>query len=93
MERYLGVETARGQLGRLAEEVAAGGEPVVLAKRGRALAVLVSRDEYARLKLAATRLIRAELGDRLTAIRESVAEAGLSEDAVDEAIRSVRGLG
>jgi prevent-host-death family protein len=93
MERYLGVEEARGRLGALAEEVAAGSEPVILTKRGQALAVIVSRDEYARMKEAATRLVRAELQGRLAQVRESVRKAGLEPAAVDEAIAMARGLG
>jgi prevent-host-death family protein len=92
MERFIGIEEARGKLGVLAEEVAGGSEPVILAKRGQALAVLVSRDEYSRLKTAATRLVRAELRDRLLRIRERAQEANLSQEEIDEALADVRGL-
>jgi prevent-host-death family protein len=89
----IGIEEARGHLGILAGEVAAGGEPVVLTRRGQALAVLVGRDEYARLKEAATDVVRAELEARLEEVRRSVREAGLAPDAVDEAIAMSRKLG
>ncbi len=92
MERIIGVEEARGRLGSLAEEVSVGSESIVLTKRGQALAVLVSRDEYARLKEASTRLVRAELQGRLAEIRESVRRAGLKPEVVDEAIAMARGL-
>lgn len=92
MERQVGVEQARGRLGALAEEVAAGGDPVVLTKRGQTLAVLLSREEYSRLKEAATRLAKAELEAQLGRVRRSIAEAGLSEEAVDEAIAMSRNL-
>ena len=92
MERYVGVEEARKNLGPLAEEVAAGSEPIVITKRGQGLAVLVSRDEYARMKEAATRLVRAELQGRLAEVRENVRRAGLDAEAVDEAIAMARGL-
>jgi len=45
MERFIGVDDARGSLGRLVEEVATSGDVVSLTKRGKALAVLVSREE------------------------------------------------
>jgi prevent-host-death family protein len=92
MERFIGIEEARGKLGALAQEVAAGSEPVVLAKRGQALAVLVSREEYSRLKMAATQLVRAELRDRLLRIRERAKETNLSQEEIDEALAEVRGL-
>jgi prevent-host-death family protein len=92
MERYIGVEEARGTLGTLAAEVAAGAEPVMLTKRGQALAVIVSRDEYARMKEAATRLVRAELQGRLAQVRENIRRAGLEPGAVDEAIAMARSL-
>jgi prevent-host-death family protein len=88
----IGVESARSRLGQLLEEVAASGEPVAFAKRGQELGVLVSRDEYARTKEALTRVARAELAERLAEIRRRVAEAGLDESVVDEAIEAVRRL-
>ena len=92
MERRIGVESARGELGRLVEEVGRGGEPILFSKRGQALAVLVSREEYARLKQAATQLIRAELQDRLARVRQRVEEAGLEPGLVDEAVEAARAI-
>lgn len=92
MERFVGVEDARSALGRLVEEVAASGDVVALTKRGKALAVLVSRDEYARMKLAASERARAELSDALGAVRRSVRDAGLDVDVVDGAIAAARQL-
>ncbi len=88
----VGVEQARGRLGALAEEVASSGEPVVLTKRGEALAVLVSRAEYARLKEAATMLVRSELEARLAEIRRMVRKTGIGPEVVDEAIAMARKL-
>jgi prevent-host-death family protein len=93
VEQYIGVEDARKRLGPLVEGVAAGSEPIVLTKRGQALAVVVSRDEYARLKEAASRLVRAELQGRLAKVRQSIRRAGLEPGAVDEAIAMARDLG
>lgn len=92
MERVLGVEKARGNLGKLAEEVAAGEDAVILTKRGEALAVLVSREEYARLKTIANRFAQADLQERLTTLRQRVRSAGLDSDVVDEAIQAARQL-
>lgn len=92
MEKFVGVDDARGSLGRLVEEVAAGGHVVALTKRGKALAVLVSRDEYIHMKLAATERARAELGEALSSVRSAVREAGLDIGVIDEAIAAARRL-
>jgi prevent-host-death family protein len=92
MERFMGVEEARAKLGALAEEISTGSEPVILAKRGQALAVLVSRDEYSRLKTAATRLVRAELQERLLRVREKASQANLTDADIEEAIAAARSL-
>lgn len=91
-ERFVGVEEARGALGRLVEEVAQTGEAVALTKRGRALAVLVSRDEYARLKQVANREARVELGRQLDEARRRVQAAGADPSIVDDAITAARRL-
>lgn len=92
MERSVGVESARGSLGRLVEEIASGGDVVTLTKRGKALAVLISRDEYVKLKLVATERARAELREALDAARAAVSEAGLDVEVIDEAIAATRRL-
>lgn len=48
----MGVEEARAKLGSIAGAVARGGRPVILTKRGRPLAVLISLDRYERVKRA-----------------------------------------
>lgn len=92
MERTVGLESARGRLGRLLQEIANGGDPIVLAKRGQELGVLLSRDEYSRLKTAATHLARIELAERLAETRQRIQEAGLDPGVVDEAIEAARRL-
>lgn len=86
----IGVEQARGRLGRIVDAVAAGGGPVTFTKRGAQAAVLLSQTEYERLKDAASRRSRGELQGRLRVIREQVAAARLDPSVVDEAIKSVR---
>jgi prevent-host-death family protein len=49
-ERFIGVEQARGQLGRLVDDVAGGADAISLTKRGRPVAVLVNRDEWEALQ-------------------------------------------
>ncbi len=63
-----------------------------LTKRGRRRAILVSSDEYARLKQAATREAREELGKRLMAVRRAVTAAGLDSSVVDQAVAAARRL-
>lgn len=92
MERFFGVEEARGVLGKLAEDVAEAQEPVWLTKRGQPLAVLVSCEEYTRLRQDATRADRAELAGLLEQSRQRAAEAGVDTDTVDEAIAAARRL-
>ena len=89
IERFVGVEEARANLGRLADEVA-GGEEVWLTKRGRPLAVLLGREEYDRLRAAATRAERAELAKRLARARRQVKKAGLDASVIDEAVGAAR---
>lgn len=90
VERFVGVEQARGQLGRLVDEVAEGADPISLTKRGQPLAVLVSRDEWEALHELVRAEARDELRRRLRQVRRRVASAGLDPTAVDEAIEVAR---
>jgi len=92
VERFVGVDDARRSLGRLVEEVATSGDVVSLTKRGKALAVLVSREEYLELKHAATERARAELAQAPAQARSTVSEAGLDVGVIDEAIAAARQL-
>ncbi len=90
MERTIGVDKARAKLGQLAEEIAADDEPVVLTRRGEAVAVLVSPAEYDRLVQTRRQTAREELRARLAQVRQEVADAGLDVSVVDEAITAAR---
>ena len=90
MERIVGVEEARKRLGQLVEEVTAGGEPIILSKRGAAVGVLISREEYSRMKKASTSLARRELLERLAQARDTIQAEGLDPSVVDEAIAAAR---
>jgi prevent-host-death family protein len=89
-ERFIGVEQARGQLGRLVDDVAGGAEAISLTKRGRPVAVLVNRDEWEALQQLVRTEAREELHRRLTQVRERVTDAGLDPATVDEAIEAAR---
>ena len=91
-DRTIGVEDARAKLGRLLDEVNASGEAITISKRGSTYGVLVSKEEYTRLKLAASRLAREELAARLGEARKAVVEAGIDPSEVDEVIAEVRKL-
>jgi len=54
--------------------------------------VLVSRDEYLQMKLAASERARAELGEALGSVRRAVREAGLDVGVINEAIVAARQL-
>ena len=90
IQRFIGVEEARGELGRLVEEIDRTKEPVGLTKRGKAVAVIVSRDEYAQLKEIANERARQNLQKALKAARRQTKEAGLDTSVVDEAIAAAR---
>lgn len=92
MERTMGIEEARGRLGKLADDVAGGGDAVILVKRGRAKAVLVDRGEYLRFKVAASEQARARLAELMETIRENAGRSGLEPGVVQEAIEAVRRL-
>jgi len=92
VKRFIGVEDARSSLGRPVEDVATSGDVVSLTKRGKALAVLVSREEYLELRQVAAERARTELSEALARARSTVREAGLDVGSIDEAITAARQL-
>jgi prevent-host-death family protein len=74
----------------LAERVAAHDQPVVLTRRGEAVAVLISPSEYDSMVETKRRLAQADLQARLVEVRETVAAAGLDVSVVDVAISAAR---
>lgn len=89
-ERSVGVEDARSSLGRLMDEVAETGGVIALTKRGRAQAMLISREEYWKFKLAANKESRERLAEYLAVVSDAVERAGLDISIVDEAVAEVR---
>jgi prevent-host-death family protein len=90
MERTIGVDKARAKLGQIADEIAADDEPVVLTRRGQAVAVLVSPSEYDRLVDTKREMAQQKLRARLAEVRREIADSGLDVSVVDEAITAAR---
>ncbi|MBI2358935.1 MAG: type II toxin-antitoxin system Phd/YefM family antitoxin [Deltaproteobacteria bacterium] len=90
MEKILQVEEARKKLGQLVVEVASGKQPVIIARHNSERAVLLSYEEYERLRLQETEAAQKRFQDALSRIHKAVACAGLKPRAVKEAIRKVR---
>lgn len=74
----------------MVDEIARTKESVGLTKRGRAVAVIVSRDEYAHLKAIANERARRDLQQALKAAHRQTKKAGLDTSVVDEAIAAAR---
>lgn len=89
MMRYVPVEQARKQLGRLVQGVREEG-PVTIGRRGTEQAVLLSDAEYARLRRAEDEAARLRFASALESIGAAVQRGKLSRRRVDEAIRASR---
>jgi prevent-host-death family protein len=87
--RYLPVEEARKKLGKLVAD-ASSGEPVLIGRRGTEQAVLLSQEEYDRLRRMEEQAALARLKEALQAIRAEVRKEKLPRTVVDEAIRRAR---
>lgn len=89
MTRTVSVDSDDTVLSELLEQLAAG-DVVQLTKDGRIAAVVLDRDTYDELILAAGQDARRELAEAAAQTRRRVAEAGLDQNLVDEAIAAVR---
>ncbi len=87
--RYLPVEEARKKLGKLVTE-ASTGEPIIIGRRGTEQAVLLSQEEYERLRRVEEQAAEARFKEALEAIRAEVRKEKLPRKVVDEAIRWAR---
>ena len=90
MFKLMTVEEARRELGRLLEEVRRTGQPVVITRRGTGEAVLLSAEEFQRLKSIEENYARLAFERALDAIGKAVEAAQLSPDVIDDAIRAAR---
>lgn len=83
--RYVPVEAARRELGRLVRE-AATGEPVTIGRRGTEQAVLLGSDEYERLRRLEEQVAIERVEDALREIRAAVRKEKLPRSVVEDAI-------
>ncbi|GAB6876172.1 type II toxin-antitoxin system Phd/YefM family antitoxin [Thermaerobacter litoralis] len=90
MLKLMTVEEARRELGRLLEEVRRTGQPVVITRRGTGEAVLLSAEEFQRLKSIEENYARLAFERALDAIGKAVEAAQLSPDVINDAIRAAR---
>jgi len=90
MENMLGVEEARRILGELISRVSRERETVVITRRAREKAVLMNYEEYRKLQELAAEATAKRAAEALARIRAGVAEAGIPESVVGEAVREVR---
>ena len=84
-EKVLSFVTARKELSRILDRVSNGGEPVVIAKRHKPLAVVVGLDRYRQVSGAHKYLAKVR-GKRILKIR-GIAKGGAD---IDEAISALR---
>jgi prevent-host-death family protein len=87
--RYVPVEEARKRLGTLVREASAG-EPVIIGRRGTEQAVLLSEEEYARLRQIEDEAARMRFEEALEAIGATVREQKVPRKVVEQAIRAAR---
>ncbi len=87
--RYLPVEQARKKLGKLVAD-ASSGEPILIGRRGTEQAVLLSQEEYDRLRRMEEQAAQARLKEALRVIRAEVRKEKLPRTVVDEAVRRTR---
>jgi prevent-host-death family protein len=84
-EKVVSFVTARKELSRILDRVSNGGEPVVIAKRHKPLAVVVGLDRYRQVSGAHKYLAKVR-GKRILKIR-GIAKGGAD---IDEAISALR---
>lgn len=89
MTRTVPVDNNDTVLSELLEQTAEG-DLVQLTKDGQLAAVVLSRDAYDELLLAASADARHELAEIIEQSRRDVKQAGLDRSVVDEAVAAVR---
>ncbi len=73
-----------------AEPAGPSGEPIIIGRRGTEQAVLLSQEEYERLRRVEEQAAEARFKEALEAIRAEVRKEKLPRKVVDEAIRWAR---
>lgn len=89
MTRTVPIENDDMRLRELIEQLTEG-DVVQLTRGGRLAAVVVDRESYDRLLLAAGQQARQELKEMAAETRQRIAQAGLDRGLVDEALEAVR---
>ena len=89
MARTVPIENDDMRLRELLDQLTEG-DVVQLTRGGRLAAVVVDRESYGQLLLAAGQDARRELGEMAADTRQRIAQAGLERDLVDEAVEAVR---
>ncbi len=89
MSRTVPVENDDMRLRELLDQLTAG-DVVQLTQAGRLAAVVVDRESYDQLLLAAGRDARREMATMAAETRKRIARAGFEREQVDEAIQAAR---
>ena len=89
MTRTVPIENDDIRLRELVEQLTEG-DVVQLTRGGRLAAVVVDRESYDQLLLAAGQQARQELKEMAAETRQRIAQAGLEPGLVDEALEAVR---
>ena len=84
-EKVVSFVKARKELSRILDQVSSGGEPVVIAKRHKPLAVVVGLERYRGMTSVSKYLVKVK-GKRILKIRGIARAVG----DIDEAIRALR---
>jgi prevent-host-death family protein len=84
-EKIVSFVKARKELSRILDQVSNGGEPVVIAKRHKAIAIVVGLERYREMTSASKYLMNVK-GKRILKIRGIARAVG----DIDEAIRALR---
>lgn len=89
MTRTVPIENDDMRLRELLDQLTEG-DVVQLTRGGRLAAVVVDRESYDQLLLAAGQDARRDLKEMATETRQRIAQAGLERELVDEAVQAVR---
>jgi len=90
MERIIGINEARPKLTSIIESLANGDNPVILTINSEPKSILLSYDEYRRLREVEKECKRLTLKLALGKIRLNAKEANITERDVLEEIQAVR---
>lgn len=90
MERIVGINEVRPRLTKLLDELAEGGEAIVITAKSQPRGVLLSYAEYRELKTLAGKVKGQWLEETIGRFQERGEAAGLTERDVQKEIEAVR---